>query len=247
MVVNYRRTQKLDYRGLLRVIGWLLMIESAFLFLPFITAIISREHDVLAFGVTMLITFAAGFMSYWFNRHHRAELSKRDGFLLTALVWVIFSLFGMLPLLIARTHLSVSDAFFESMSGFTTTGATALTDVEHFTNGVNLWRSLMQWIGGMGIILFTLAVLPMLNSSAGVRMFNAETTGVFHDKIQPRIGKTAIRLWGIYTVLTAILFILLWIGPMDAFNSLCHAMSTMSTGGFSTRNSSINAWDSLYV
>lgn len=243
-----RRTRRhMDYRGLMRVMGWLLMIESGFLLMPLAASLAYGGDDTLAFGVSAAVTFASGLALYRFNRHHRGEMSRRDGFMLTAMVWVVFSIYGMLPLLLSGSHLSVADAFFEAMSGFTTTGASVLTGVEHFSAGVHLWRSLMQWIGGMGIILFTLAVLPMLNSSAGVQMFNAETTGVFHDKLHPRIGKTAMHLWGIYTALTLTLFALLWLGPMDCFDSLCHAMSTMSTGGFSTRNDSIGAWDSLYV
>lgn len=133
------------------------------------------------------------------------------------------------------------------MSGFTTTGATVLTSIDHLSNGILIWRCLMQWIGGMGIILFTLAVIPMLNHSGGMQMFNAEVTGITRDKLRPRISQTAMGLWFVYIVLTIVLCVLLWLGPMSFFDSICHAFSTMSTGGFSTKNESIGAWNSVYV
>ncbi|MDE5745345.1 MAG: TrkH family potassium uptake protein, partial [Paramuribaculum sp.] len=177
----------------------------------------------------------------------RHEMAKREGFLLTACVWVFFTIFGMLPFMLCDSPLSLSDAFFEGMSGFTTTGASVLDSVEQLGHGMLLWRCLMQWIGGMGIILFTLAVLPMLNYSGGMQMFNAEVTGITHDKIRPRISQTAKGLWGVYFALTAALTALLWIGPMDFFDSICHAFASVSTGGYSTRNESVGAWNSRYV
>ena len=149
--------------------------------------------------------------------------------------------------MLCSTSLSLTDAFFEAMSGFTTTGASVLADIDNLSHGIHLWRSLMQWIGGMGIILFTLAVLPMLNSSGGMQMFNAEVTGITHEKLRPRVSSTAKRLWMVYTLLTAALVVLYWIGPMNCFDSICHALSTMSTGGFSTRNEALGAWNSLYI
>ena len=120
------------------------------------------------------------------------------------------------------------------MSGFTTTGASIMTSISHLSHGAVIWRSLMQWIGGMGIILFTLAVIPMLNHSGGMQMFNAEVTGITHDKLRPRISQTAKSLWLIYFTLTVILFLLLYAGPMEEFDAVCYAFSIMSTGGFAT-------------
>lgn len=241
------RRRHINLKGLSRVIGWLLMIEGGFMCFPLIISLVYHESDAMSFVLTALLTAGTGFTLYWFNREHCEELGKRDGFLLTALIWVVFSIFGMTPFIINEHPLSVSSAFFEAMSGFTTTGCTTMAEVENLSMGIHLWRCLMQWIGGMGIILFTLAVLPMLNSSAGVQMFNAEVTGVVHDKIHPRIGHTALNLWGIYSLLTLLMCVLLMCGPMNWFDGLCHALSTMSTGGFSTRNDSIGAWNSLYV
>lgn len=232
---------------LLRIVGWLLMIEAAFMAVPLVTSLIYEEDDFTQFLFTLLFTFAIGEALTTLIHPRTKVMGKREGFLLTASVWVVFSLFGMIPFLIGDPYLSVSDAFFESMAGFTTTGASIIDDIDHLPHSINIWRCLMQWIGGMGIILFTLAVLPSLNSSSGVHMFNAEVTGITHDKIRPRVSSTAKQLWGIYFVLTAVLVFLLWLGPMDVFDSICHGLSTMSTGGFSTRNESIGAWNSDYI
>lgn len=247
MVAHKCRRNCISYGALMRIVGFLLMIESGFLMIPTGVSLYYDEADCIPFIVTVAATALTGFILFWTNRRITGDLGRREGLLLTALVWVVFSFFGMLPMVLTDNDITISDSFFEAMSGFTTTGASSMPAIEHLPRGIHLWRCLMQWIGGMGIILFTLAVLPMLNSSAGVQMFNAETTGIFHDKIHPRIGQTAKHLWGIYVSLTVLLFFLLWAGPMDCFDSICHAMSTMSTGGFSTRDASIGAWDSVYV
>ena len=167
--------------------------------------------------------------------------------MLVSFGWIIFSLIGMLPFIFCAHPLSVADAFFETVSGFTTTGATTISDVEVLSKGVLLWRSMLQWIGGLGILLFMLAVLPSLNDGSGLSVYNAEVTGITHDKLRPRIRYTANCLWAIYGVLTLVLMLLLWAGPMSLFDSVCHAMTAISTGGFSTRNASIAYWHSDYV
>ncbi len=245
-IKNY--TTAINIRVLLRVIGLLLMIEGGFLIIPLATALFYHENDWLCFFMTMAVTLSAGAIMTFGIKPRTPKMGKREGFLLTALVWVFFSAFGMLPFIfMERGALSVSDAFFESMSGFTTTGATVMSSISHLSNSIIIWRCLMQWIGGMGIILFTLAVLPMLNHSGGMQMFNAEVTGITHDKLRPRISQTAKGLWLIYIALTGLLFALLALGPMSVFDSICHAFSTMSTGGFSTVDESIEAWKSEYV
>lgn len=232
----------------LKVLGWLLLIEAAFMLAPLAVSIIYREADLLPFIYTIAITVGTGCLLAYCIRPSHTAMAKREGFLLTALVWVAFSAFGMLPFMLSPLHLDVSGAFFEAMSGFTTTGATVIRDVESVPHGILLWRCLMQWIGGMGIILFTLAVIPMLNHSGGMQMFNAEVTGITHEKIRPRVSQTAKRLWIVYICLSVMLCTLLCFGPMSFFDSLCHTLSAISTGGFSTRNASIDAWgDSTYV
>lgn len=231
----------------LRVVGWLLLIESGFMLIPMFTSLIYGESDFIAFLWGIGITFAAGVVLTFLLRPSRTDMAKREGFLLTALVWIVFSFFGMIPFLLCDHALTVSDAFFEAMSGFSTTGASVLISVEELSRGVSMWRCLMQWIGGMGIILFTLAVIPMLNHSGGMQMFNAEVTGITHDKIRPRISQTAKGFWGIYIALTLILILLLWLGPMDLYESICHAFSSISTGGFSTSDNSIGDYNSFYL
>lgn len=241
------RMRQLNYPMLLRVLGWLLLIESMFLLLPVITAMIYDEEDLRGFLFTAVTTLVIGLGLTTFLHPRRQEMGRQEGFLLTASVWVVFSLFGMLPFILSSNPLSVSDAFFEAMSGFTTTGCSVLLSVEGMSHSITIWRALMQWIGGMGIIMFTLAVLPMLNYSGGMQMFNAEVTGIIHEKLRPRISSTAKVLWGIYVGLSVLLIVLLWIGPMDLFDSICHAFSAISTGGFSTRDNSLAYYNSDYI
>ncbi len=230
----------------MRVIGLLLIIEAVFMCAPTVAGFLYGEDDAWAFVWSTGITALAGTLMVTLIHPRTSRMQRREGFLLTASVWIVFSLLGMLPFILGDVSVNISDAFFEAMSGFTTTGASVL-DVDTLSHSIILWRCLMQWIGGMGIILFTLAVFPMLNQSGGVQMFNSEVTGITHDKLRPRIGQTAKGLWIVYVSLTATLMCLLWVGPMDGFDALCHALSTMSTGGFSTRQGSIGAWNSNYI
>lgn len=236
-----------NLRMISKIIGWLLLIEGGFMLAPLLCALICNEAQWTNFAVTVAATLGAGAILTFLMPAPHFDMSKRDGFLLTALVWVVFSLFGMLPLLMSPFNMSVTDAFFETMSGFTTTGATLLPQLEPLPRSIVLWRTLMEWLGGMGIIIFTLAVLPMLNYSGGVQMFNAEVTGITHDKLRPRVSQTAKGLWGIYAMLTVALFLCLWAGPLDCFESVCHAFSIMSTGGYVPDEMSPALWDSAYL
>lgn len=244
-----RRRHRLNINApeLVRIIGFLILVEAMFMSVPLLYSLITGGDEASVFAISIAANVVVGLGIVLTVKPRVREMGKRDGMLLTALVWVIFSLFGMLPFILCDIHLNVAEAFFESMSGFTTTGASVISDISDLPRGVNLWRCIMQWLGGVGIIIFTVALLPMLNSSGGMQMFNAEVTGITHEKLRPRISQTAKSLWAIYFVLTAMVFVLLWIGPMNFFDSLCHAFSTMSTGGFSTRNNSIADWDSNYV
>lgn len=246
-MVIFSNTRRINYPMLLRVLGWLLMVEGAFMLIPLLTCLLYDETDAWAFATAVALTVGCGALMTFCIRPASLSMAKREGFLLTALVWVVFSFFGMIPFMLCATPIGLTDAFYETMSGFTTTGSTVYPSVESLSHGINMWRCLTQWLGGMGIILFTLAILPMLNYSGGMQMFNAEVTGITHEKLRPRISQTAKGLWGIYIILTLILFGLLYIGPMDAFDSICHALSTMSTGGFSTHDDSIGYWDSNYI
>lgn len=231
---------------LLRVIGWLLIIECFFMIFPLITSFIYDEQEILDFSLSIGITGISGIVMVML-RPKSKDMGKREAIGLTGLTWVILSLFGMLPFLFCKTHISIIDAFFETMSGFTTTGASVLNTLEGIPKSILLWRCIIQWIGGLGIILFTLAVIPMLNYQGGMQLFNAEVTGITHDKLRPRVSSTAKDLWYIYISLTAILIFLLCFSDMDIFDAICHGLSTMSTGGFSTKDMSIEAWNSIYI
>lgn len=247
-MLTFSNTRRINYPMLLRVLGWLLMIEGSFMSIPLLTCIIYGESDVWAFAAAFAVTIICGALMTFCIRPASPSMAKREGFLLTASVWVVFSFFGMIPFMLCDTPIGVTDAFYETMSGFTTTGSTVYPTVETLSHGINLWRCLTQWLGGMGIILFTLAVLPMLNYSGGMQMFNAEVTGITHDKIRPRISQTAKSLWAIYIALTVVLILLLWAGPMTLFESICHAFGAISTGGYTTHDSGIGAWnESVYI
>lgn len=229
------------------VIGQLLLFEACFMIVPLIVCLCNREEDWLPFLCSIGVTALTGFLLKYGIRPKSDSLGRKDGCMITCMVWIVFSLFGMLPFIFGSSHLNVSEGFFETMSGFTTTGATVIRNVEECSRGLILWRALTQWIGGLGIVLFTLAIIPSLNNSKGIFMFHAEVSGITHDKIGARIANTAKVLWGLYGALTLILIILLWIGPMSFFESVCHAFAAISTGGYSTRNESIAAFDSFYV
>ena len=236
----------LNVKMLLRVIGWLLMIEAAFMAIPCIVGLFYNEHSIMQFLLCMGITAGCG-MGMVSLKPNSREMGKREAVVLTGLTWIILSLFGILPFITCSTNLSVTDAFFETMSGFTTTGATVLNSLEGVPHSLLLWRCIVQWIGGLGIILFTLAVVPMLNYQGGMQLFNAEVTGITHDKLRPRISFTAQSLWIVYICLTSILIILLGFSDMSVFDAFCYGLSTMSTGGFSNSDMSVTEMGSTYI
>lgn len=246
MPTAFRRRAYINFPMLLRVIGWLLLILSVFMVVPLAVSLIYGEGEYVPFLLAMAITASVGF-GLTTLRPKTREMGRREAIFLTASTWIILSMFGMLPFLFCRTHMNVTDAFFETMSGFTTTGASVLDSLTNVPHGILMWRCVVQWIGGMGIILFTLAVVPMLNYQGGMQLFNAEVTGITHDKLRPRVSYTAKSLWLVYIILTVTLIVLLSFSKMDFFEAVCHGLSTMSTGGFSTNDLSIEAWDSLYV
>ena len=237
----------INYEMIGRIMGQLLMVEAGFMALPLAVCLFYKEKDFVAFLIVMLLTFSMGM---WLNLHCRPQqrvLRRRDGLLLASMAWVVFSLYGMLPYLFCSTPLDVSEGFFEAMSGFTTTGATVIRDVESCSRGILLWRAVTQWIGGLGIILFTLTFIPSLNNNGSLMLFHAEATGITHDKLGARISRTAKILWALYTLITVVLILLLWLGPMSLYDSVCHGLTAISTGGFSTKNNGIAAYDSPYI
>ena len=229
-----------------KVLGDLLLIETAMILLCTGVSLFYGENDLPAFLYTACITTGAGMILALFGRNAERQLTRRDGYLIVSLAWIIFSAFGMLPFYLSGYIPSITNAFFETMSGVSSTGATILEKVEDLPHGLLFWRSMTQWIGGLGIILFTIAVLPIFGIN-GVQVFAAEASGPTHDKVHPRIGITARWIWSIYTGLTLIATLLLAIGGMSWFDSVCHAFAATGTGGFSTRTASIAYYCSPYI
>lgn len=246
MLYNKNNRAYINLPMLLKVVGWLLMIEALFMVIPCIVSLIVETESFIPFIICIGITGLAGFLMTLLKPKTR-DMGKREAILLTGFTWIILSLFGMLPFMLYGTHMSITDAFFETISGFTTTGASVLTTLDNVPKSILIWRCVTQWIGGLGIILFTLAVVPVLNTSGGMQLFNAEVTGITHDKLRPRISYTAQGLWGVYAILTIILIGLLSLSEMSWFDAFCYGLSTMSTGGFATQNAGIHALQSPYV
>lgn len=226
--------------------GFLFFIETGFLILCSLLAVYYQESDVSAFLTSAAITAGAGIIASLFGKNAEKKISRRDGYVVVTFAWVFFSLFGMLPFYISGYIPRITDAFFETMSGFTTTGASILDNIESLPHGLLFWRSMTQWIGGLGIVFFTIAVLPVFGVG-GVQLFAAEATGPTHDKVHPRIGVTAKWIWSIYLGLTITEIFLLLFGGMNLFDSVCHSLTTTATGGYSTKQNSIAAFNSPYI
>lgn len=240
---------RVNYKIVLKVLGLLVFILGLFLLLPCLVVFMDRDVAIKPFIISSAISVVIGIILFQIKVHTK-EIKKREGYLIVAFGWLFLCLFGSLPYIMCPTtsaDILISDAIFESTSGFTTTGATIFNDIESLKPTFLLWRSLTQWIGGMGIIVFTIAIFPILGIG-GVELFVAESPGPTANKIHPRIKEVAKRLWLIYVGLTVLLlFILHYISGMNWFDSINHAMTTMSTGGFSTKNASIAYFDSAWV
>lgn len=236
----------INWKMIYKIMGFLLFIEAGFLTLCTILSFYYQEPDRPAFVISTLITLAVGIPLSRAGKNAERKLSRRDGYIVVTLAWILFSIFGMLPYYISGYIPSITNAFFETMSGFTTTGASILDNIEELPHGLLFWRSMTQWIGGIGIIIFTIAVLPIFGVG-GIQLFAAEATGPKFDKITPRIDVTAKWIWTLYIGLTMTDTILLMAGDMPLFDSVCHAMSTTATGGFSTKQASIAAFNSPYI
>ncbi len=226
-----------------RVVGLFLSAFGATMALPLAASLLSDSRDLQAMGAAMALTVGAGGALWLCCRNSGRDLNQRDGVLLTVAVWTLAGLFGSLPFLLAPGIETFSDAVFESFSGITTTGASILTDVERLSRPILLWRALLSWLGGMGIVILVIAVLPLVGHG-GMHLYRAEFSGAKSEKLRPRVAETASSLWGIYVALTAILVGLLAALGMEAFEAVVHAFATMATGGFSTRNASIGAFQS---
>lgn len=210
--------------------------------IPTFTAWWYNEPDFGAWIAASAITWISSWWLLGAGRKAEKRVGEREGYVIVAAVWVVYSIFGMLPFWLSGALPSITDAWYETMAGFTTTGSTVIADVTAQTHSILLWRALMQWIGGMGIIVLSVAILPMFGLG-GMQLYSAEVTGVSYEKLSPRIADTAKHMWLTYIGLTVLEGVLLWLFGMGGFDSICHSMSTISTGGFSTRNDSMISYN----
>ncbi len=236
-----------NYRVIINILGILLMLNAVFMLTCIMVSFIYLEGDSFALMLAASITGASGALMFFTTKKtENKQLSKRDGYMVVTLGWLTMSFFGCLPYIFSGAIPNLTDAFFETISGFSTTGASILTDIESVNKGILFWRSLTQWIGGMGIIVLTVAILPILGIG-GMQLFVAEAPGISPDKLQPRIKETAKRLWFIYLGITVGEALLLFAGGMTFYDAVNHALTTVSTGGFSTKNNSIAFYESPFI
>lgn len=232
-----------NFKLFFKIQGFLLLVESFFLLIALIIGIIYQEQAVNSFFATICIALGLGLAGLLVGWNAPLDVGKREGSIIVTTTWVLFTLIGLLPFWLSGSIPSFTDAFFETISGFTTTGASVLKNIEELPYCLLFWRSLTQWIGGLGIIVITMALLPIFGFTS-VQLFAAEATGPTKDKINPKISETAKRLFLIYVILTVVQMILLRIAGMNWFDSICHAFTTTGTGGFSTKQASIAYWNS---
>lgn len=227
-----------------RIAGAIIALCSLITIPPLLIAHYLGEPSQTAFFDSFLIIGAAGLVLWFPVRGVEYDLRLRDGFLITAAIWILASLVTAIPFMLAAPHLSFTDAVFESTSGLTTTGATVILGLDALPRSVLFYRQSLQFLGGMGIVILAVAILPMLKIG-GMQLFRAETTGPTRDnRMTPRIAETARALWMVYLGLNVICLLAFWMGGMSFFDAVCHAMSTVATGGFSTHDASFGFWDS---
>ena len=231
-------TRQFNTRLVVKTMGALLVIESVFMAIAMAVSFFYGDPDDGAFLVSTILTLVAGWIGIAIGTGASSQVGEREGYVIVALVWVVFSAFGMLPYWLSGQIPSFTDSWFETMSGFSTTGATILDDIEVLSHGALFWRSMTQWLGGLGIIVLSVALLPMFGLG-GMQLYAAEMNGISYEKLSPRIADTAKSLWITYILLTIAEVGLLWAEGMPIFDSVCHSFTTVSSGGFSTKNMSI--------
>jgi trk system potassium uptake protein TrkH len=236
----------INFRIIARAFSLLLIVEGLFMLLSAAVSFLYHEHAASSFAYSALISIVTGIMVFTPLRNQEKVIGNKEGYIIVTGIWIIFSLFGTLPFIFSGSIPRFGDAFFESISGFTTTGATILTDIESMPRGILFWRGLTQWMGGIGIILISLSVFPVIKSF-NIQIAAVEFSGQPIDKIQPRTIDAAKRLIAIYFFLTLSEIILLIFGGMPFFDAICHAFSTVSTGGFSTRNNGMAAFSTPFI
>ncbi|MDH4165530.1 MAG: TrkH family potassium uptake protein [Gammaproteobacteria bacterium] len=233
--------------AVINVLGSMLMLFSVTYVLPMVTSVIYRDGMLLDFVYAAVICVTAGAAMFVLTMRHKRELRSRDGFLLVTLAWVFMSAIATVPLMIGLPGLSFTDAFFETMSGLSTTGATVLTGLDSMAPSLNMWRAALHWYGGMGIIVLAVAILPLLGVG-GMQLYKAETPGpVKNEKLTPRITQTAKALWVVYLLLTILCVLSLRVAGMEWYDAVFHSFSTLSLGGFSNYDGSVGHYDSVAI
>jgi trk system potassium uptake protein TrkH len=236
----------MDFRVVFYVLSFLSLCLSGTLLVPMGISFGYGEEEAMAFLVAAAICGGIGLGGLMAFRSERKEIGHREGFAIVGLGWMVVCLLGALPYLFAGTFSSAVNACFESTSGFTTTGATVVQNIELLPKGILFWRSLTHWLGGMGIILLSMAILPMLGVG-GMQLYRAEVPGPVPDRLKPRIRETAKTLWMVYVLISLLEVVFLLVGGMSVFDAVCHTFGTMATGGFSTQNASIGHYESAYI
>lgn len=235
----------MNKRVILKCLGILLLSEAGLLLLPLLVSVYYGEEAYISFLYTIIILLAVGLLGYMVKPRIKT-IYAREGFVIVALGWILISIFGSLPFLFSGVMTNPADAFFEVASGFTTTGATVLSNVEGLPNGIMFWRSFTVWVGGMGVLVFTMAVLPLMGKGT-MQIMKAESPGPHPGKLVPKLAQSAKILYIIYTVITLVEIILLKLGGISMLDSCIHTFSTVGTGGFSNRNLSVGAYNSVYI
>jgi trk system potassium uptake protein TrkH len=228
-----------------RIMGALVFFLGLTMIFPLLFSLYYRDGDLWALSASVVITMGTGAFLFFLFRGTNQEISHREGFAIVALGWASAAFFGSLPYMLSGVLPNFVEAYFEATSGFTTTGATVLAPIEGAPRGILFWRSLTHWLGGMGIIVLSIAILPFLGVG-GMQLFRAEVPGPVADKLKPRIAETAKILWKVYILISGAETLLLMAGGMGLFEALCHTFGTMATGGFSTRNVSIGSYNKAY-
>ena len=237
----------MSVRQILRILGLLMLMYSVTLLPPFLLSLYFGDGSATAFSVAFAEIVGLGLLAWWPHRHHREELTPRDGFVVVLLFWLVFGSIGAFPFLLAPHHeLVLIDALFESFSGLTGTGSSVIADVESLPPSLNYYRHQLCWLGGMGIVVLAIAILPMLGVG-GMQLYRAESPGVVKDKLTPRITETAKALWIIYVGLTLACVLALRLAGMSWFDAVCHSFSAIATAGFSTHTSSVAWFDSAVI
>ena len=244
--VTHNIEDEVSYRFVAYLIGLLLAFESMLLLACCCVSMIYGESDLMSFVVSFALCLSVSAILLVYGRRRKCAMSRNEGYIVVALSWVFFSVFGMVPYLWGGFIPNITDAFFETMSGFTTTGATILDNIESMPHGILFWRSLTQWIGGLGIVCFTIVLLPGFGASSQM-LYLSEATGVTHNKLYPKTRVMARYIFMVYILLTAVESALLMAGGMGLFDAVCHSMTTTATGGFSTKQESIAYWHSPYM